>query len=366
MLRQLLLVISVLSIPLAHANVDNAHGVTPEVQRLFSEPDSVQTWTCLDGSKEIPLKAVNNGHCDCPDGTDEPATGACLDTTQECCDGSDGRSEVCSTKCIKSGETIGKNQEAETNIRKKGYEIRSKYIASAQEFKNVLKRMIADWRSMIAARDKEASRLKHIITIMESTEELLAAVLGERHYSFSMFYDSIAKPPSEDAALGRAREALKEAEGYVNFTRESIGHQESLLDDLFNTTKYGKEGEWVDQRYSRLTKDIGDHTYEVFLFHEVTQMSNNGGEMLSLGKFSSWNPAPNVTEGSSEYYKEQLYTNGTQCWNGVHRSVQLKFECGLENAILSVEEPEECKYLFTGTSPAVCFALEEGETGKSL
>lgn len=34
---------------------------------------------------------------------------------------------------------------------------------------------------------------------------------------------------------------------------------------------------------------------------------------------------------------------------------QLNLVCGTSNALVSVIEPEKCEYLFTVTSPAVCF-----------
>ncbi|KAA1477319.1 hypothetical protein DENSPDRAFT_844535 [Dentipellis sp. KUC8613] len=366
MLRQLLL-LSVLSIPLAHANVGDAHGVVLEAQHLFSEPDSVQISTCVDGSKEIPFKTVNSGRCDCSAGTDEPGTGAYLDTTQECCNRPEGCSEVCSAKCIRSEETRGKNQDAEQNIRKKGFEMRSKYIASARSLEDTLKRAVVRSQNAAAGKEQQASHLKHIITIMESTEKMLDLVLGIRGQSAEVSLDPIAKPaPSEDTALVRAREAFKKAQRDAITLKDFAGMYERMLDEQSNTTMYGRDGEWLEVRFSRLTKDIGDYTYQVTLFGKAARISNNGGEILSLGKFASWNPDTDVTEGSSKYYQKQMYTNGTQCWNGVHRSVQLKFECGLENAILSVEEPEECRYVFMCTSPAVCFQSEEDETDKGL
>lgn len=45
-------------------------GVPPE--RVSKYVAVKGTWKCLDGSKEIPWKAVNDDYCDCPDGSDEP------------------------------------------------------------------------------------------------------------------------------------------------------------------------------------------------------------------------------------------------------------------------------------------------------
>lgn len=41
------------------------------------------------------------------------------------------------------------------------------------------------------------------------------------------------------------------------------------------------------------------------------------------------------------------------------RSVNVQLECGKENALLAITEPEKCEYSFKATSPALCWPLEE-------
>lgn len=53
------------------AALDKTHGVSPTLQAKYI-PSASGTWSCLDGSKEIPWVAVNDDYCDCPDGSDEP------------------------------------------------------------------------------------------------------------------------------------------------------------------------------------------------------------------------------------------------------------------------------------------------------
>lgn len=45
--------------------------------------------------------------------------------------------------------------------------------------------------------------------------------------------------------------------------------------------------------------------------------------------------------------------------------MHVKFECGAENAILEVTEPEKCEYRYKMTSPAVCPLPEEAADNSS-
>ena len=67
-----------LLVPLTAAyDVAKTHGVKPTLLDRYAASSS-DTWSCLDGSKEIAWKAVNDDYCDCPDGSDEPGMQASI------------------------------------------------------------------------------------------------------------------------------------------------------------------------------------------------------------------------------------------------------------------------------------------------
>ncbi len=39
--------------------------------------------------------------------------------------------------------------------------------------------------------------------------------------------------------------------------------------------------------------------------------------------------------------------------------------CGTENVLLTVAEPEKCEYVFTGTTPALCYPLASDKSAKT-
>ncbi len=65
-----LLLLLPLTVP-ALASRDKTIGVAPGLLSKYA-PSSGDKWTCLDGSKQISWKAVNDDYCDCKDGSDEP------------------------------------------------------------------------------------------------------------------------------------------------------------------------------------------------------------------------------------------------------------------------------------------------------
>ncbi|KAG0700078.1 glucosidase II beta subunit-like-domain-containing protein, partial [Suillus ampliporus] len=173
--------------------------------------------------------------------------------------------------------------------------------------------------------------------------------------SYHGFRDSVLSALS---IFGTGRGGTRDTSAESNRARHSL----KLTHD--EQRSFGPEGEWKKLDGLCLTKDTGEYTYEVCLFDEARQKPNSGGSGVSLGKFSSWNKA--ARPGELEYYTKQRYTQGAKCWNGPHRSVELVFTCGTENALLTVAELEKCEYQITGTTPALCRPLEDEQTKDEL
>lgn len=57
-----------------------------------------------------------------------------------------------------------------------------------------------------------------------------------------------------------------------------------------------------------------------------------------------------------------MYNKGATCWNGPSRSVEVTIQCGLENKIISVAEPNRCEYVFAMETPAACDMVSDGST----
>ncbi|XP_031472942.1 glucosidase 2 subunit beta [Nymphaea colorata] len=98
-------------------------GISPEDEVYFSSPEI----RCRDGSKFFPRERLNDGFCDCSDGTDEPGTSSCPeskfycrnvgstpillfssrvnDHICDCCDGTDENDGkvICPYTCINNG-----------------------------------------------------------------------------------------------------------------------------------------------------------------------------------------------------------------------------------------------------------------------
>lgn len=149
---------------LVSASVDKIRGVSPMNAGQYRRAISARkgTFRCFDGSKTINISRLNDGYCDCPDGSDEPGTNACgdgefycrnsgatprlipkwmvNDGVCDCCDGSDEADNPyasCEDIC---GAIRGRSLEFRsnlTNLTIEGGKLRAKYAERGRLEMNV-------------------------------------------------------------------------------------------------------------------------------------------------------------------------------------------------------------------------------------
>lgn len=133
-------------------------GVQSRHTAYFDAAKNTGAFRCLDGSATIPFSAVNNDICDCTDGSDEPGTSACTalrgsaltlfpqdwkfqctseepvsqafphnhvnDGICDCCDGSDevGSPTLCPNRCAEMARELVRERKAEQERSRKAAE----------------------------------------------------------------------------------------------------------------------------------------------------------------------------------------------------------------------------------------------------
>jgi hypothetical protein len=141
--------------------------------------------------------------------------------------------------------------------------------------------------------------------------------------------------PYRSEAGNRARAAVADArqeEGRLE------GEHKSLEDD--DAADFGADLAFWKLKGKCFDLQVNQYNYNVCPYGRAAQDST------TLGHYSGW-------EGPA-HAREMKFTGGQRCWNGPDRSLTLVFECGMHDALLSVEEPEKCTYRSRFASPAAC------------
>jgi protein kinase C substrate 80K-H len=181
--------------------VDKLLGV-PDEKLKFYKPQEGDVFKCLDGSKVIPYSAVNDDYCDCPDGSDEPGTSACPNTTfycknegyipsvipssrvndgicdPECCDGSDENSGIikCPNICEQIAYEQNKEEIEKKRILKDGLAKKEKLLSEASEIVKKENSKKDKLESEIEILNSKLKRLEEIQSIAEEVDQRVKAV----------------------------------------------------------------------------------------------------------------------------------------------------------------------------------------------
>jgi len=123
---------------------------------------------------------------------------------------------------------------------------------------------------------------------------------------------------------------------YKDIAREIKELKESLEKD------YGEDNVFAALIGQCFSYTDNEYTYKLCPFDHCSQ----GG--TRLGNWGSW------AGPKSDEYSIMKFSGGQGCWNGPDRSTIVYLQCGAENILNSVSEPNRCEYEMHFSTPAAC------------
>ena len=140
-----------------------------------------------------------------------------------------------------------------------------------------------------------------------------------------------------------ARSEYEDARSKVKNIDESIEHLKENLE-----TDFGPHQEFAALKGKCFEYNDDEYTYKICPFDYCSQKGKGGGGETRLGKWE------NFEEDGQDMYARMKYGGGQACWNGPARSTVVHLQCGLEEKVVSVNEPSKCTYEMVFETSAVC------------
>uniref|UniRef100_A0A224XAH6 Glucosidase 2 subunit beta n=1 Tax=Panstrongylus lignarius TaxID=156445 RepID=A0A224XAH6_9HEMI len=249
-------------------------GVPVSQQALY---DSLQDFTCFDGTLRLPFVFVNDDYCDCQDGSDEPGTSACPngrfycqnvgyiphelpssrvnDGVCDCCDASDeyvyGN---CTNVCSLLGAEAKKAAEKEAEIASQGNELRLQMIAAGKQIKLQKQERL----SALEAEKIEAARLKDEASRLKQIAESAEYSALETH----RLRKEEQKEAEEKLEKEKLEQEAKEMFGQLDSNEDNILQTDELMKEVFDQNK---DGDVSDSELKFLFNTNTDVSWDTFL-----------------------------------------------------------------------------------------------------
>eukprot|EP00933_Yihiella_yeosuensis_P005124 TRINITY_DN109576_c0_g1_i1.p1 TRINITY_DN109576_c0_g1~~TRINITY_DN109576_c0_g1_i1.p1 ORF type:complete len:441 (-),score=88.74 TRINITY_DN109576_c0_g1_i1:175-1497(-) len=282
-------------------------GATHDVSKRYAKQlEAGNGFTCFDGSEHFPsFKVVNDDYCDCPDGSDEPGTSACS--------GIPGLA---------------------------------------------LKGFSCSWNSRSPVLSGTVGKLD-IIRLGAVNDGICDCCNGEDEWNGEV---KCPNRCSELAALAKA-EASKAMAG--SRAREAYVRKAAKLKHRseFKNLDGGPENVFLAAAEHCQQFDDGDFTFEVCLYKHVLQKSRQNGGSYTLGNGGNFKTTLWENGEQRKDYSVLVMGGGDYCHPAsAPRKAEIHFECGTEQAILSVQEAQVCVYKIRMRTPAACHSLQHHDT----
>lgn len=364
---------------------------------------------CADGSDEPGTSACANGQFYC---ANKGARGRVLpsalvnDGVCDCCDGSDEyrSSAACANVCEAEGAAWRAEQAERIRVAEEGARKKKEYLEKGRAMAAEREGKLAALRSQHAAAKARLDAADAALKVAEESEKVereakrqaavgkpelpelgLAALSAEELRSILVHVARKANAQEhlvaalQDRAEAKARDAgdanpaaAREAIRWVEEAAESVdawkseaaeaarrevteARQEEArtqkdvqAEEKAQEVDDGPNHEFAALRGRCIDLHTAQYRYSVCPFDSAKQ------DHTSLGTFRGWKTAE---DGS----RAMEFSGGAHCWQGPSRSLLVSFRCGVEERILSIDEPSKCTYTAVMETPAVCderFALE--------
>jgi len=152
------------------------------------------------------------------------------------------------------------------------------------------------------------------------------------------------KVPASISDLKKQKEAADRSR--KSLTKKVADLESELGGD--SGSKYGPDGELYIMRDTCHKVESGKYEYEVCIFGRASQ--RDIGQTSGGTNLGSWDKIDSADDGQ----RTLKWRGGTKCWNGPVRSAEVVVTCGAETKMLTADEPETCRYVFTMESPIGC------------